>query len=84
MGGTAANVLLAGVRAAREPIRTDILGRFDESYSDWPVSVALADVMQYHGRCNVVSALTAAQTASEEVVDEAIKARRPSEPPRLP
>ena len=75
MGGTAANVLLAGVRAAREPIRTDILGRFDESYSDWPVSVALADVMQYHGRCNVVSALTAAQTASERVVDEAIEAR---------
>jgi hypothetical protein len=75
MGGAAANVLLAGVRAAREPIRTEILGRFGEDYASWPVSVAIADVMQYHGRCNVVSALTAAQTAAEQVVEEAIAAR---------
>lgn len=75
MGGTAANVLLAGVRAAREPLRTGILGRFGAQYSDWPVSVAIADVMQYHGRCNVVSAMGAAQSAAEQVVTEAVRQR---------
>lgn len=71
MGGATANVLLAGVRAARAPLRASILGRFKDAYSLWPVSVAIADVMQYHGRCNVVSALSAAQNAAEQVVSDA-------------
>ena len=75
MGGTTANVLLAGVRAAREPMRRDILRRFEESYLNWPVSVALADVIQYHGRCNVVSALAAAQRAADDVAEAAIEGR---------
>lgn len=76
MGGTTANVLLAGVRAAREPLRTQILARFSQDYSAWPVSVAIADVMQYHGRCNVVSALTAAQSAADGVASAAATSRR--------
>jgi hypothetical protein len=75
MGGTTANVVLAGVRAAREPLRNNILGRFGADYPTWPVSVAIADVMQYHGRCNVVSAVGAAQSAAERVVNEAINER---------
>ena len=75
MGGMAANVILAGVRAAREPVRTAILGRFDQDYAAWPVSVAIADVMQYHGRCNVVSALSAAQQATERAADRAVQDR---------
>lgn len=76
MGGTTANVLLAGVRAAREPLRTQILARFSQGYAAWPVSVAIADVMQYHGRCNVVSALTAAQSAADGVASAAATSRR--------
>ncbi len=71
MGGMAANVILTGVRAGRAPLRLNILGRFDEDYSAWPVSVAVADVMEYHGRCNVISGLTAAQKATEEALETA-------------
>lgn len=66
LGGMAAEVMLSGVRAAREPYRRAILDNLDTDYSEWPVEIAIADVFRYHGRCNVVSGLAAAQNAIED------------------
>lgn len=65
MGGMAAEVVVAGVRAGREPIRRDIIVKMQSEYPEWPVEIAIADVLRYHGRCNVMSGLTTAQKAVE-------------------
>jgi len=67
MGSMAADVLLQGVRAAREPYRQAIVRNLTHNtrYEAWPIEVAVADVFQYHGRCNVISGLAAAQRALE-------------------
>ena len=66
MGGLAAEVLVAGVRAGRAPHRNQIVEDMrTKSYPEWPVELAIADVLSYHGRCNVMSGLTTAQRAVE-------------------
>jgi hypothetical protein len=66
MGGLAAEVLVAGVRKGRGDIRDAILNKMQSSYASWPVEVAIADLMTYHGRCNVMSGLTTAQRLLSE------------------
>lgn len=68
LGGMAAEVMLSGVRAAREPYRQIILEQLNSRYAEWPVEIAIADVFRYHGRCNVVSGLGAAQGAIEDKI----------------
>lgn len=70
LGGMAAEVMLSGVRAAREPYRDAILAKLDDSYAAWPVEISIADVFRYHGRCNVVSGLGAAQNAVEAQIQQ--------------
>lgn len=71
MSGMTADVILLGVRAGREPLRRTIAAKLtgNTTYSDWPIQIAIADVLQYHGRCNVVSGLAAAQRAVEREID---------------
>lgn len=68
MGGMASEILVSGVRAGREPIRAEIVANMQKSYVQWPVELAIADVIRYHGRCNVVSGLTTAQRAVEQSI----------------
>jgi hypothetical protein len=71
MGGMASEVLVAGVRAGREPLRLAIIQNMTLSYEAWPVEIAVADVLRYHGRCNAMSGLASTQRAVEEQLSTA-------------
>ncbi|KRA58447.1 hypothetical protein ASD79_14135 [Caulobacter sp. Root655] len=73
LAGRGAEVILTGIRAAREPYRLQLIDSMKKQpYPDWPLEVALADVMRYHGRCNVISGLSAIQTATEKDIESAV------------
>ena len=71
MGGMAAEVLVAGVRAGREPLRQAIIQNMALPYEQWTVEIAIADVLRYHGRCNAMSGLASTQRAVEEQLSTA-------------
>lgn len=72
LGGMAADVMLSGVRAAREPFRRAIVSKIEDetSYDAWPIEMAIADIMQFHGHCNVISGLAAAQRVIESELSQ--------------
>jgi len=62
----AADVIVSGIRAERAGLRRELDERMrDTGYSAWPLSLALADALRYHGRCNAISGLSYLQGAAE-------------------
>lgn len=83
MGGNGADIILAGVRMEREPMRREIIIRMGEDYDAWPVALAIGDAMRYHGRCNVVTGLRAAQrivNQAEATISGAASGGQPNTP----
>lgn len=80
-----AEVIASGIRADRATLRTNIDARMRNaagaSYASWPLSVALADAVTYHGRCNAISGLGFLQGESELARKTAEKERVASPQP---
>jgi len=62
----AVDVIVSGIRSERASLRTEIQREMKtESYADWPLSIAMADGLKYHGRCNAISGLAYLQGTAE-------------------
>lgn len=61
----AADAIVSGINAERAAVKSELLGRMEDSYEAWPVSLALAGVVTYHSRCSAVSGLAYLQGSAE-------------------
>lgn len=62
----AVDVIVSGIRSERASLRQEIQGSMRaETYGDWPLSIAIADGLKYHGRCNAISGLAYLQGTAE-------------------
>lgn len=58
-------VILKGIEQRRERLRAKILERLSEEVSTYPVSLAVADAIDYHNACNLGKGLEEANAALE-------------------
>lgn len=63
LSGLAHEVVVEGIETRRQESRLAILQKLDVSYQNWPVEVAIADALAYHGECSVIAGLAEAKDA---------------------
>jgi uncharacterized protein YceK len=75
----ALNVISAGISKQREQILGQITTQRAKPMADYPVNRAVADALQYHAACNMISGLEAAAVATKAIANE-----KPGSDPQKP
>lgn len=65
--------IVSGIRADQAEFRTTIATHLTQHYADWPLSAGIADAIQYHNRCDAVSALAYLEGTANAKLQEVTK-----------
>ena len=67
LASQAAQVITKGITARRNELRTKLNARRSENTTQYTLQAAIADAIHYHGACNILTGLEAAESAIERV-----------------